>query len=600
VIGQTFDVYKILEKRGEGGMGVLYKAHDERLDRIVALKTLHADLVSDPVFREKLGREAKSLARLNHTNIVTIYQYLIHESHHFIVMEYVEGRTVSEILGDWGPYSFPDAARIVLQILDAIGYAHKNGVVHRDIKPSNILINEADVVKVTDFGIAKLLDAQQKTRTGQGAGSLFYMAPEQIQHGDVDGRTDIYALGITLFEMLTGTVPFTAESEFLVMKKHIEEEPQPPSSFNPAISRVQDELVLHAMKKKPDDRFASADEFATTLRDVMSFADTDPGVTPSRKWKEKESTEKIPSKAKPKKEKKERKEKIKTDGGRKFKYAWLYAIVAIAAAIAIYLVIKPVPVRDTDQKKSENDQPPTTTESIMSEFTGSPTSGNYPLTVTFADRSSENPTSWSWDFGDGVGFSTEQNPSYEYTKAGTYTVTLTAVNASGSDEEVKVDYITVTTPPIPTSPLTIDIDPFNQRSKVNGVWIDGNRVAGSVPFDHRGLSNGLHYVTVETSYGLLTDTVQWTGNARRISFFLQESYGRLAVWAELPNEGYIADIYVDGRDIARETPAEIRDLLVGPHKVEVRKEGFRSREGPIIIEVKSTGKGEVGFHMLPR
>jgi len=536
VIGQTFDVYKILEKRGEGGMGVLYKAHDERLDRIVALKTLHAELVSDPEFRKKLGREAKSLARLNHTNIVTIYQYLIHEAHHFIVMEYVEGRTVSEILADWGPYSFPDAARIVLQILDAIGYAHKNGVVHRDIKPSNILINEEDVVKVTDFGIAKLLDAQQKTRTGQGAGSLFYMAPEQIQHGDVDGRTDVYALGITLFEMLTGTVPFTAESEFLVMKKHIEEKPQPPSSFNPAISKVQDELVLHAMKKKPDDRFASAEEFAITLRDVMSFADTDPGVTPSRKRREKESPKKAPSISAPKKEKKQ-KEKIKADGGKKSKTGWIYAAVIILAAIAATVAFWPT--GDTEQHVVTPPQQDTTEVELVSP------------------------------------------PE---------TVRETTVIAQQNEELI----------PVSTAVLTIDIDPFNQRSKVNGVWIDGNRVTGSVPYDHRGLSKGVHYVTVETSYGLLTDTVQWTGNDRRMAFFLQESYGRLRVWAQFPDEGNFADIYVDGRDIARGTPYEIRDLLAGPHKIEVRKEGFRSREGTQIIEVQSTGKGDVGFHMQPR
>ncbi len=199
MIGKTVGPYRILEKCGEGGMGVFYKALDITLDRIVGLKTLHPELVAKESLRERLEREAKSLARLNHRNIVTIHQYLIDDDIHYIVMEYVEGLTLSEIIASSAPMPFDNAAKLILQVLDAIGYAHKHGLIHRDIKPANILIARDGTVKVTDFGIAKLVDSKHLTRTGQAPGSSCYMAPEQIQGTNVDPRIDIYALGIRYF-----------------------------------------------------------------------------------------------------------------------------------------------------------------------------------------------------------------------------------------------------------------------------------------------------------------------------------------------------------------------------------------------------------------
>ena len=533
MIGQTIDCYKVLEKRGEGGMGVLYKAWEEGLDRSVALKTLHPDLISDPEFREKLGREAKSLARLNHPNIVTIFRYLVHEGSHFIVMEYVEGRTVAEVIADWGPYSFSDAARIMVQMLDALGYAHKNGVVHRDIKPSNILLTGDGVVKVTDFGIAKLLDTE-KTRTIQGAGSLFYMAPEQIQHGDVDGRTDIYAAGVTLFEMLTGTVPFTAETEFLIMKKHIEEPPPAPSSFKTTITGVQDELVLHAMEKDPARRFPTAEDFANAVRDALSFSDTGAGILPPKESKGAPRKEKTPTRPRSAEEKTARK---------KSKAIWVYLVVAVFAAVAGYLALRPTP------------EPATRGVAIA------------PDTAKV-----------------------EEAPYVESKRD-----TVTEQHAEPKKPEQRPELETLTGPA-----LTVDIEPFNQRARVTGVWVDNHRVADSAPFDARGLTRGLHWVKIETPYGTLADTVFWTGDGRQVSFFLSESYGRLRISAEFSDGENFADIFVDDRDIGRGTPYEIRDLLVGPHKIEVRKEGYRAVDGPRVARVAPTGTNEVPFRMQPR
>jgi len=524
MIGQTFGVYKILEKRGEGGIGVFYKAHDEVLDEIVGLKTLHRELVSDPKFQRDLQAEAKLQARLrDHPHIVRLNHYLIHEGQHFLVMEYVEGHTLSEKIADWGPYTFSDAAKIVLQVLDALGYAHQNGIVHRDIKPSNIMLADEEVVKVTDFGIAKLVDVSQKTRTAQAKGSLFYMAPEQIQRGQIDGRTDIYALGVTLFEMLTGTVPFTAESEFQIMKKHLEEAPTAPSTFNSAISKAQDELVLHAMEKDPANRFASAEDFANSIRDVVSFAETGSGVAPLKERTVREA--KTPGKTR-RPEKKARRKKSRA--------GWVYLAVIILAAAAAYMAFRP---------SGEPELPPITIKPDTTDIEAS--------TATETEREAPRVV--------------EQTEQAE-----------------------------------PAAALTIDIDPFNQRSKVTGTWVDGRRLAGSVPYGAKGLANGLHWVKIETPYGFLTDTVTWTGTDHRMSFFLSESYGRLRVWARFPDGENFADIYVDDRDIGRGTPYEIRELLVGPHKIEVKRDGYRAFGGPRIVRVQPTGKGDVGFEMRRR
>ena len=536
MIGQTIDVYKILEKRGEGGMGVLYKAWEEGLDRVVALKTLHPDLISDPEFREKLGREAKSLARLNHPNIVTVFRYLIHEGSHFIVMEYVEGRTVAEVIADRGPYTFSDGARVLLQILDALGYAHKNGVVHRDIKPSNILLNSDNVVKVTDFGIAKLLDTE-KTRTVQGAGSLFYMAPEQIQHGNIDGRTDIYAVGVTFFEMLTATVPFTAETEFLIMKKHIEEPPPAPSSFNSAITGAQETLILHAMEKDPAKRFPTAEDFANAVRDVLSFTETGAGAPTPKELKAITRKEKTPGRSPATEEK---------TGRRKSRTLFMYLAMLIVATVAAYVVFRPSPK---------------------------------PITTPVTHKADT--------------IQVAQTPPLEEPMRDTLPQRHEIVPKKEPESEPKPQ-------PLTGPALTIDIEPFNQRSSITGIWVNGSHVSATAPFDARGLKDGRNWVTIQTSFGTLTDTATWAGTDGRLSFFLSENSGRLRVSAEFPDGENFADIYVDDKDIGRGTPYEIREILVGPHKIEVRKDGYRAVNCPRIVRVVPTGTGQVSFQMQTR
>lgn len=251
-------------------MGMFFKAVDERLDRIVGLKTLRAELLADPMLLDRLQTEAKSLARLDHQNIARLLHYLVANDQHFIVMEYVDGFDLAEIVKKSGLLPFDRLGTISGEVCAAMSYAHAKGVVHRDLKPSNILVSHAGQVKVTDFGIAKILGASSQTRTGTATGSLPYMAPEQIRAGVVDGRTDIYQLGVMLFELAAGRRPFVSDSEYEMMRMHLEDPPPPPSSVNGRVSPALDAVIVKALAKLPADRFQTADEFSDALLPALA------------------------------------------------------------------------------------------------------------------------------------------------------------------------------------------------------------------------------------------------------------------------------------------------------------------------------------------
>jgi serine/threonine protein kinase len=261
VIGQ----YKILEKIGEGGMGIVYKAEHTTLEQIVALKSLPSALSSSTEMRERFIREAKIQAKLSHPNVVNLHNFFEHEGNFYLVMEFVDGETVESILRRSGLIPPERCVSIFRQVLDGIGYAHSKGITHRDIKPSNIMITNEGAVKITDFGIAKLAGDIQKTQTGVKIGTLWYMSPEQVRGQSVDTRTDIYSLGITLFEMVTGHLPFTGDSEYQIMKIIVEREPPSPKDFYPYIPAQMENAILKAVSKLPSERFQFAGEFMEAL-----------------------------------------------------------------------------------------------------------------------------------------------------------------------------------------------------------------------------------------------------------------------------------------------------------------------------------------------
>jgi eukaryotic-like serine/threonine-protein kinase len=265
MIGTVAGSFKILEEIGEGGMGKVYKGVDTMLDREVAIKVLRPELVSQAHLVDRFRSEAITLAKLNHPNIAMLYAFFQQDQHFFMVMEYVRGETLDKRIRRTGLLAYDQALKVFLHTLEAIGYAHSMNIVHRDIKPNNVMITESEEVKVMDFGIARVVGSERMTREGSMIGTPEYMAPEQIRGQDVDPRTDIYALGILLYEMLTGRLPFMNQNQFELMRAHIEFPPPPPRKYAPHLPESMEAIMLQALAKKKEDRFASAYEFRDAI-----------------------------------------------------------------------------------------------------------------------------------------------------------------------------------------------------------------------------------------------------------------------------------------------------------------------------------------------
>src|SRR3954465_6240258 len=257
--------YELGEEIGHGGMADVYLAHDRLLDRRVAVKVLSPQFASDPTNVERFRREAQAAAGLNHPHIVAVYDWGQEDDTSFIVMEYVPGQTLRQIMQSYGRLGPMDAARIAADIADALSFAHAHGVVHRDVKPGNVLVTPQGQVKVADFGIARAETGEPLTKTGAVLGTATYFSPEQAQGFPLDGRSDVYALGVVLYEMVTGVAPFTASSPVSIAYKHVREAPTPPSTIVPELAGAMDHIVLTAMAKDVDERYQSAQDMRADL-----------------------------------------------------------------------------------------------------------------------------------------------------------------------------------------------------------------------------------------------------------------------------------------------------------------------------------------------
>lgn len=260
--------YRMVERLGTGGMAEVWRAEDEVLGRSVAVKILHPQYAGEENFVARFRQEAQAAANLSHPNIVNIYDWGREEGTYFIVMEYLAGKALKQVLEERGNLRPDQAVDIARQVASALAYAHRNGVVHRDIKPHNIMLAPDGTVKVTDFGIARASGAQALTQTGFVMGTAQYLSPEQAQGKETGPATDVYSLGVVLYEMLTGNVPFDGESPVAVALKHVNEQPVSPRNLNPNVPPELERVVLRAMAKQPELRYSSADEMAEDLKRV--------------------------------------------------------------------------------------------------------------------------------------------------------------------------------------------------------------------------------------------------------------------------------------------------------------------------------------------
>ncbi|HRD85363.1 MAG TPA: serine/threonine-protein kinase, partial [Rubrivivax sp.] len=266
--------YRLVKVLGQGAMGVVHEAVDTRLNRTVAIKTVLRTFVSNGTlareYAARFEREAQAAARLAHPNVVTVHDFGDDDDKSYIVMEFVRGRELAQAFDQGERFPLPEAVRIMTELLAALDYAHRQGIVHRDVKPANVMLDESGHVKLADFGVARVADAlTDRTMPGTLVGTPNYMAPEQIMGGAVGSRADIFAAGIILYQFLTGQRAFAGGGAFAVQRRIVQEDPPPPSTLNPLLPKGFDAIVAKALAKNPEHRHATAAAFAAELKQLL-------------------------------------------------------------------------------------------------------------------------------------------------------------------------------------------------------------------------------------------------------------------------------------------------------------------------------------------
>lgn len=556
LVGQIIDNYKILEVIGRGGMGVVFKALDMNLEKIVALKMIDPFLARDENFLKRFKTEAKALARLENINIVGVYALRETEFGLFMVMEYVSAKTISEWIREKGRFSVSETKEITRHVLHAIGHAHKVGVIHRDIKPNNILLCEDGTVKVMDFGLAKVVQdhGAQNTVTQVAAGTLYYMSPEQIKGlKNVDNRSDIYAIGMTLYEMLAGRTPFEkSESEFTIQKQIVDGKIPSPLKYNPLIPKSFVKFIMKSIDKDADQRFQTISEMQSELSKLEVVADNTDDKTRIVTNYNSDNEARI------------------NHGNKKTIYASISAAVVIIAILVVYILTSTGNSDNNslnddstfDVIKNDNTAPLSSSLSISSEPGGA--------SVIINDKN--------------VG----KTPLVVDTlKSEMYKI---IIRMSGYEQWLASDYQLFEG----TNNLNVQLKPvIASESKATlilkaepegTIYVSNRKLESSGNAVNAEVTSGRHSVKfVHPQFGTKETTVNLSANeTKSLTCYFQQQI----TIQSLNNSGdaFWGTIYINGENTGRTTPGDLL-LGAGSHRVTVKKTGYKTREDEIVLNI---------------
>ena len=558
LVGQVIDNYKILEIIGRGGMGVVFKAIDLSLEKVVALKMIDPLLAKDDNFLNRFKTEAKALARLENSNIVGVYALRDTEYGLFMVMEYVQARTISEWIREKGRFSSAETKEIARHFLKAIGHAHKVGVIHRDIKPNNILLCDDGTVKVMDFGLAKVVQdhGAQSTVTQIAAGTLYYMSPEQIKGlKNVDKRSDIYAIGMTIYEMLAGRTPFErSESEFSIQKQIVEGKIPPPSKYNPLISKAFVKMIMKAIEKDADKRYQTVPDMLAELENIQVD--------------EQSIDDKTRVAFDPKTQ------MTKEPGKKSFRPVYIYSAVGfiIIAAIIAYLTIGL-----GEKKDSETDKDAQKTDTLL-------TTNNILASLSISSEP-----------GGATVFLNEKNIGstpiiVDSLKTDLYNI---KVRLSGYEQWTANDYRLfegMNNLQVPLKPVTSQTPAATSslvlKAEPEGTIFIGNRQVGSGKDAIRSeVTAGNHTVKfVHPQFGEKLLNVDLSPNqTKNITCYFQQKVTIQSL--NKSGDSFWGNIFINGENTNRTTPA---DMMLGPgtYRITVRKTGFKTVESDVVLNIQ--------------
>lgn len=558
IVGQTIDNYRVIEALGEGGMGIVFKAIDLNLEKIVALKMIHPFLARDENFVTRFKTEAKALAKLEDRNIVSVYAMRENEHGLFMIMEYVHGKTLSELIHEKGKFTTSETLVISKQIIHAINCAHQKGVIHRDIKPNNVLLSDDGTAKVMDFGLAKLMQDQnsQHTVTKFAAGTLHYMSPEQIRNPNtVDKRSDIYALGITMYEMLTGRTPFAkSDSEYNVQKQIVTGKIASPLDYNPDIPKQFIKIIMKAIDKDMEKRYQNLNEMLEDINRITVDMET---------TRDDEKTRVITSEVVP---------SVSKSFPKKY-------FVIPASLLVIFMVSYFILFNKGTQSVAENSDGKKTVLNNNNEKVVRPAFSRLSITSTplgasvFIKEKMVGKTPYMQDsLQPGMYSIAMKMDGYESWKSSEYKLI-----PGENPLNIKLKQV----PSVPTATSTLILKTDLPAS----IYIDGAREASSSKLlTKTELPAGRHTLKFEhPEYGVKELTVNTALNQRKeITVFYQQKVNIQSL--NTKDEPFWGTIYINNKTVG-ETPYNL-NLLPGKYEITVKKTGYKTREDIITLDIK--------------